>query len=618
MPVAIGLTGAFGGLLPGSPYYSGSPGSPNEGSGLGGILVHEIPIGTYNGVNTVFTLSRFPVPQIVWLMVNGVLQAEWTSRDGTSAAANYTLDGQTITFTVAPKATDQAEVWYFANLAGGGGRSGKARFFGTPTAESGGGSAGYASANGFFATSSASLTLSDAGFPYNMPTADDTLTIGTVTYTFVSSINNATPNQILTPYGGFGTFAGYLAQVINAGGDGVNSSSATLPNPDVTATAPPVLGQTEVDVTALPSPVDNPITLSASSSVMSWNVSSISTGDMSNGDTVTAGSKTYTFVTSLNNAVANQILASPPDLGAATPTLAQMLADAINGGAGAGMYYSSATTANTQVTATANGNEVTVTAKTGGVAGNSISVSSSSGRFEWTTPTLTGGTGGGSGASTDNILWGQGVSRFQITGDVSIAVWVKFPSTAAGTFIFEGDNADVDGGVAGNDLWGLSVAGSSGAWDIKVHHQYAGPTSEDHTFGASLSNDTWYFVLVVRNTTAKTYTLYIAEVGAGALTTIATVSYTNQPTSGTGAHTGVWVGASGTNLAAFPFTGTIEEHYVWNRQVTAAEGLAAMQGNPPFNGMVLGCYMGDTPEVDISGNGASGTVTGTTLVQGHS
>ncbi len=69
------------------------------------------------------------------------------------------------------------------------------------------------------------------------------------------------------------------------------------------------------------------------------------TGTPSNGDTVSIGGKTYTFVTVINNAVANQVLIN------GTSGSGSNLAEAINGGAGSGTDYSSATTANANVTA---------------------------------------------------------------------------------------------------------------------------------------------------------------------------------------------------------------------------------------------------------------------------
>ncbi len=54
-----------------------------------------------NGLNTSFTLNNVPNPGSLQLFLNGLEQTEW-----------YTLSGDTITFKVAPKATDQISAKY--------------------------------------------------------------------------------------------------------------------------------------------------------------------------------------------------------------------------------------------------------------------------------------------------------------------------------------------------------------------------------------------------------------------------------------------------------------------------------------------------------------------------
>jgi hypothetical protein len=109
----------------------------------------------------------------------------------------------------------------------------------------------------------------------------------------------------------------------------------------------------------------------------------------SNNDTVTVGSKTYTYKTSLTGA-ANEVLIG----GSASASLDNLIA-AINGAAGAGTTYGTGTIASTQVTAAAGaGDTMIVTAITAGVAGNSIATTetfTNAGNV-WTAATLTGGT----------------------------------------------------------------------------------------------------------------------------------------------------------------------------------------------------------------------------------
>ena len=609
---------------------------------VGGSLqpIHEIPQGTYDGVNKVFTLSHAPNPQNwVIAVVDGVLQSAFPNRDKTRAA-EISVSGATLTFTYAPLASDNVEVYYFVGKPGSAGFSGKARFFGAPTT-SGTDSSGFAKATGQFIPTAG--TSGDAGVffsnQFGEPGPGDTLVIGSVTYTWVTAINNAVANQMLIPsFSTFGSFFWYdaLIAAINSGGDGTRSSSATVANPDVSAGViqyfPGSGGQ--FSLTTKPGAPDSPIALSVTSSgnfamaVFVGNTTSYTQtlyisstaggGAMQPGDTITINGRTYTFVSSLTGA--NQILAAPPS----GYSLAEMLANTINAGLGAGLFYSTGTSVNTDVSASAQvaNQTVTITAKSGGAIGNGISIStSSSGRFIWSSSTLSGGTGGGTGASTDLLDWGNDPS-WNITGDLSIGVWVKFPSDAHnnGVIIEFGQNGSSN--PVNTNYILMSYGSTGGPWDIHYYHDYASGfnISESHVFATKIPNDTWRYLFLVRDDTALTVSLYMASVGSSALTLVETWSYTNHPDGGGDPTNRMTLGFQhgGTGGAGeATLIGAVEEHYVWNRKLTTDEGFAAMQRNGPIDAMVLGCFMGDDPEIDISGTGASGTVTGTTLVPGH-
>jgi hypothetical protein len=105
------------------------------------------------------------------------------------------------------------------------------------------------------------------------------------------------------------------------------------------------------------------------------------------GDTVTIGSKTYTFVSALDsvNGPANAVV-----IGAAAANTITNFVAAINGTSGEGFFYGSGTVASTQVTAVdGSGDTVVVSAIVAGDDGNNIA----------TTETLTAG-GSGWGGST--------------------------------------------------------------------------------------------------------------------------------------------------------------------------------------------------------------------------
>ena len=122
------------------------------------------------------------------------------------------------------------------------------------------------------------------------------------------------------------------------------------------------------------------------------------TGNATDGDTVTIGDTTYTFVSTLstNPTVPDQVLISSDSTGAEAATLAN-LAAAING-QGAGTTCSTGTVANSDVTATANGaaGMVTLTAANTGPTGDNIATavslgSGSSFGASFGATTLTGG-----------------------------------------------------------------------------------------------------------------------------------------------------------------------------------------------------------------------------------
>jgi len=106
-------------------------------------------------------------------------------------------------------------------------------------------------------------------------------------------------------------------------------------------------------------------------------------------NTVTIGATVYTFKTALSAgpAVAYEVL-----IGVSEATSLNNLAAAINAGAGVGTTYSTGTLVHPTVTAVSNGvHTVTVTAKTGGTAGNSIATTETHANATWGAVTLANG-----------------------------------------------------------------------------------------------------------------------------------------------------------------------------------------------------------------------------------
>ena len=174
---------------------------------------------------------------------------------------------------------------------------------------------------------------------------------------------------------------------------------------------------------------------------------------------------------------------------------------------------------------------------------------------------------------------------------------------------------------ADNAAYELTVAGSSGAWDIQyLHDEGAGAgRGQRHTFNTNLANDTWYFICFTRDSTAKTISLYKGSL-TESLALVETWAYSTNPDGGTATGAKLVVGNIENSPGAYgeePLVGTIEEYYIWDRTLTLAEHEMAMAGEPPEDNLLLACITGASPEEDISNNGFSGTVTGTELVAGH-
>lgn len=107
-------------------------------------------------------------------------------------------------------------------------------------------------------------------------------------------------------------------------------------------------------------------------------------GNFANTETVTIGTKVYTFQTILTNVDGNVLIGA-----SASDSLDNLIA-AINLGAGAGATYAAATTLNADVTAAAGaGDTMVVTSKLPGTS--TTATTETSGTASWAATTLTGG-----------------------------------------------------------------------------------------------------------------------------------------------------------------------------------------------------------------------------------
>lgn len=112
------------------------------------------------------------------------------------------------------------------------------------------------------------------------------------------------------------------------------------------------------------------------------------TANFGDTETVTIGTKVYTFQTVLTDVDGNVLI------GAALADSLDNLRAAINLDAGAGTTYALSTTVHPDVSATDTATTVVATAKVGGVAGNAIATTETAANASWGGATLSGGTGG--------------------------------------------------------------------------------------------------------------------------------------------------------------------------------------------------------------------------------
>jgi len=230
--------------------------------------------------------------------------------------------------------------------------------------------------------------------------AGSTVSIGGQTYTFVSALSTtATANEVADAAGTAATALTNLVAAVNgAAGAGTQYSSNTSANTSATAAAPS--GGAVIFTATTPGVNGNFIAVGTNGGG-AWSGPTYFSGGTAAGtppsavagNTVTVGSQTYTFVNALSSPTANQIQVLVGSTNAAS--LAN-LANAVNGGSGAGVnyVYGSSATANTSAKATAAASSVAFTALTPGIAGDSIITGVTGTANTFAAGDLSGGTAG--------------------------------------------------------------------------------------------------------------------------------------------------------------------------------------------------------------------------------
>lgn len=221
---------------------------------------------------------------------------------------------------------------------------------------------------------------------------------------------------------------------------------------------------------------------------------------------------------------------------------------------------------------------------------------------------------GGLGGASDNVDYGTHAA-FPTTGDASAGAWVQFSSSSVTqTNIIRYAQFTIGSAVT-TVYWTIDLVGSSGAWNLQYGHDTATGVTVTLTFTANIPNGAWRYVGFSRVAATKKVTMYVGD--GTHLVAIATLTYGTGPNTGiTNAH--MTVGDFFNAPSGDPgYVGIVQQHYVWARAISQSEHASAMSGAPPSTNLVLSSQMGNTPEVDLSPTGASGAVTGTTLVAGH-
>ncbi len=241
----------------------------------------------------------------------------------------------------------------------------------------------------------------------------DTVTIGLITYTFKTALTERYATAVLTSDNtnvssgdqvtiGIHTYTFRTALTVLTGGNQVPyevligaSADASLTNLAAAINGSAGAGSTY----AAGTPVNTNVTSGAvSSHTITLTAITLGTGPNTVATTETSAHLSFGGATLSGgvNSIANEIL-----IGGSADASLTNLAAAINGAAGSGTNYSSATAGNTQVSSSAVASHaLTVTALTIGTSGNSLATTKSAATLSWGGSTLSGGVNAGTITST--------------------------------------------------------------------------------------------------------------------------------------------------------------------------------------------------------------------------
>lgn len=233
-------------------------------------------------------------------------------------------------------------------------------------------------------------------------TDSDTVTLATHVYTFVDTLSGSA-DEVLIGADAATSLANLKAAINGAAGAGTIYGTGTTAHASVVATT--LTATTLVIRARAAGTAGNSIASTETSSHLSFNDTSLDNGVAA--ETVTIGSKTYSFVAELTESLGATAVANEVLFGADSSAALDNLKSAVNGTTGAGTTYGTGTTANASATAGAKTSTTLVfTAILGGAAGNSIA----------STETLANGAFGGATFAGGDDKSSVGATTVRITG----------------------------------------------------------------------------------------------------------------------------------------------------------------------------------------------------------
>ena len=286
-------------------------------------------------------------------------------------------------------------------------------------------------------------------------------------------------------------------------------------------------------------------------------------------DTVTVGGTTYTFVSSLTGiTAADEVLIDPTT---AANTLAN-LAAAINGGTGSGTTYSSATTANTSVTATAGTTTLTLAAIQAGTAGNSIATAATWGAFG--AATLADGASSGAATAATGTLTETANAA---ANDTITVGGTTYTFVASLTGVTAADQVLIDPTTAANTLANLAAAINGGTGSGTT---YSSATTANTSVTATAGSTTLTLAAIQAGSAGDTIatTTSWGTFGAGTLTNGTDASSTATAGNTFSEPVVVYDSLGMSHTLTFDFTKTATN--TWSYQITIPAADVGATGSP--------------------------------------